>query len=60
MEDARYNALAAGVTNAEYHVGSAEEALPALWQRIIFPQAAVVAEPNRQGLSKAAIAYIRK
>ncbi len=60
VEDARFNALSNGVTNAEFHSGSAEESLPALLSRVIFPQVAVVAEPNRLGLSKAAVAYIRK
>ena len=60
MDDARFNAMQNGVTNAEFHSGSAEDALPALWSRVLFAQAAVVADPGRQGLPKTVLAYIRK
>ena len=61
VDDARYNAMRSGVTNAEFHQGSLDESLPALWQRVVFPQAAVVVQPPKKGeLSFQAVSYIRR
>ena len=58
--DARNNALTNDITNCEFFVGSAEDALPNLWKRVAFSEAIVVIDPPRAGLGPKAIQAIRK
>ncbi len=60
INDARINALNNRVTNCEFFVGSAEDFLPNLWQRVIFKEVVCLCEPPRSGLSAKAVNHLRK